>query len=110
MEKATKATMNRLNKLNKLDHRAGVLIGTYTVEANNVADLISEGFSGFECNAEYGPNGIICRVNSNYDKAIMRGLCTRYPKLVECTLTHGNNQVVIVDVNMLSRLLMKEIA
>lgn len=56
MTKATKATISRLSKLNT---RAGELIKNLTVEANNVEDLISDGFSEFECNVQYGPNGMV---------------------------------------------------
>ena len=100
MKTATKATLNRLIKM---DTRASRLLKEYVEEANNVEDLINDGFCGFEYNAIYTSYGMYLRVNNDYDKATLRGLHTRFESLVGCTLTHGLNECQIYDINKLVR-------
>ncbi len=48
-------------------------------------------------------NTIITQVDCEYSRKHLRGLSTLYPHNVETTFTHGNNQVLIRDINALVR-------
>ena len=99
MVKATKATKNRLKKMinNTL---AEILIERIEI-AENLEDCINDGLvltkddynKGF-----YTENHLYIKV-AEWEKRYFRGFETKYPKLIQTTLTHGNNEIIIPDIN-----------
>lgn len=105
MTKATKATLKRLINA---DTRQGQLLNEIATEAQNVEDLYRDGFTGFEHNAHYvdcdlSGTYIHYIARGDYDKATLRGLCSKYPNLIQGSLTNGLGEVCILDINKLSR-------
>lgn len=47
-------------------------------------------------------------VRGDYTKKVLRGLCTRYPRWLSCTFTHGLNGVTIYEPNKLVKAILDE--
>lgn len=101
MVRATKATKNRLKKM-KNNTLAEILTKRIEI-AENILDCLNDGLTltaddyseGF-----YTDNQLYIKAKP-WEKPYFRGIESRYPKLIKTTLTHGNNEVDIPDVNKL---------
>ena len=101
MIKATKATKQRLKNMQN-NTLARIVLERVEI-AENIVDCLNDGFiltkddynEGF-----YTSNHLYIKVKS-WEKPYFRGFETRCPGLIQTTLTHGNNEVIIPDVNKL---------
>lgn len=99
MVKATKATKNRLKKM-KNNTLAEILIERIEI-AENILDCLHDGLTltkddyskGF-----YTENHLYIKA-INWEKPYFRGFETKHPNLIQTTLTHGNNEIIIPDIN-----------
>jgi len=107
VKKATKTTIARLTKLAKKDNYAAELLGEIIQQANAHDELVEEGFDP-DLTGAWAFNSadhIYVRVQRDFDKKVLRGLSTRFEKLIQCTLTYGLNECIILDINKLTKLL-----
>jgi hypothetical protein len=98
MTKATKATKLRLKKMQGT--LAEILIERIEI-AENIADYLNDGIVPTEDDYSkgfYADNCLYIKVKS-WEKPYFRGFQTRYPSLIQTTLTHGNNEIIIPDIN-----------
>jgi len=92
MIKATKATKNRLHNE---DFTPRVQMSTLLEYIVRIADSESSD------TAFYTPRGLYYGVENDREANLFAGLASKYPKLIEATLTHGLNQILIPDINKL---------
>lgn len=93
MTKATKTTRKRLATE---DFTPYVRLSTLIETIINQAEQVENGWAYDR--AIYTDDGLFYQCYEN-EKPLFRGFETRYPKLIETTLTHGLNQIKIPDVN-----------
>lgn len=79
------------------------LIADILLSAGAICGDTKEGYEIYD--AESSGVGF---VYSDVARKYARGMASRYPSFVETTLTHGNNQVRIVDVNKLVNAILAE--
>lgn len=79
------------------------LISEILLRAEVICGNSKDGFSVY--NAD---NKAICLVDEN-EKSILRGMASRYSGCIECTFTHGVNQVEIINPDKLTRSIANEI-
>jgi len=101
MIKATKATKKRLATEDFTPYvRLSTLIEAIIKQAEQVE-------KGWECDrALYTDTGLFYQCYED-EKPLFRGFETRYPKLIETTLTHGLNQIKIPDVNKFVKVMLQ---
>lgn len=62
------------------------------------------------CGFRWSGDHAVCTVDSEYKKKYFRGLASRYPDFIECTFTHGLNQMSFKkDMNEFIRLIVHDI-
>lgn len=111
MTKALKVTVKRLAKMSKAgDYRAD-LLGEIIRIANSHDELVSEGFDPNLTGAWAfnSPDHIYVRVQCEFDKKVLRGLATWNEKFITCTLTHGLNECIILDINALVKRMLERV-
>lgn len=106
MKKATKAAIKRLKATDS--PLARILVDRIEI-ANNIADYEDEGLYALSADdyrfGSYTPDGrLFIRVQNSFERAVFMGAASKYGcRLIETTLTHGNNQVIISDINKLEK-------
>lgn len=130
--KLTKATIKRLNKHTRwIKDESGTPVhgDGYSVTMCAVADVIQNAciilsdekgryFENDETDELLQPvfkyDDILDRysvtgtVYGDFVKRILSGVCTRFPKVLSTTFTHGNNGIEIYDVNKLVKIIADE--
>lgn len=112
MNKATKATINRLKKMSKYNRQAEILYNI-VIEAEK-ADAVSMEFPDINDWSIIWPrpigntDGGLLVMASQFERPFLRGLSTKYERLIHCSFTHGLNECIIKDINELSRRMLKD--
>lgn len=98
MVKATKATKQRLKKIKST--LAEILLERIEI-ADNIVDCINDGFTltQDDCSKGFYTNDSLYIKAKPWEQPYFRGFETKYPNLIRTTLTHGNNEIVIHDIN-----------
>ncbi len=97
MIKATKATKQRLQKE---DFTPRVRVSTLLEHIVRLADNC-EIFGVQENSRAFYTNECLYYKCSYDETALFRGLQSKYPNLIQTTLTHGLNEIIIPDINKL---------
>lgn len=110
--KITKVTVKRINAhsdctnadyipavyaIGKILNKAGFLFGESGNYELNTGDDFVEPIISSDGDREY----ISGTVDGDYEKRMLRGVYTLYPKWISCTFTHGLNGVNLYEVNKL---------
>lgn len=106
MVKATKATKQRLKKVQST--LAEILIERIEI-AENIDHCINDGLTltkddyskGF-----YTDNHLYIKAQP-WEKRYFSGFGTKYPRLIQTTLTHGNNEIIIPDINKMVKAMLQ---
>jgi hypothetical protein len=100
MVKATKATKQRLKTIKNTISE--ILIKRVEI-ADNIIDCLNDGFTLTKDDYSEGfyTNDCLYIKAKPWEKPYFRGLQTRYPALIQTTLTHSNNEIIIPDINKL---------
>ena len=119
-QRANKITIKRLKKMakpfEKWETNIYTLLLKLTTSAEYVLDLENEGYkldpgdyeNGFYRIHEKDNVFSIFYMAKPYEKKYFAGLRTKHERLVQTTFTHGNNQLMILDINALVRRMAKE--
>jgi len=103
MIKATKATKKRLTTEDFTPYvRLSTLIESIIKEAERVERHGEE----TDFRACYTDRGLFYKCYED-EKPLFRGFESRYPELIETTLTHGLNQIKIPDVNKFVKVMLQ---
>ena len=96
---ATNVTKNRLKKMQN-NTLAEILIERIEI-AENIMDCINDGFALTEDDYKKGfyTDDCLYIKAENWEKRYFRGFETKHPDLIQTTLTHGNNEIIIPDIN-----------
>jgi 5'-deoxynucleotidase YfbR-like HD superfamily hydrolase len=105
MVKATKATQKRLENWSEAKFVRAATLLEHTVKS---AERFEK--TGDPCtiiSAFYADDCLYVKADES-DKPPFRGLSCRFPRLIETALTHGLNEVRILDVNKLVKAMLAE--
>jgi len=107
MVKATKATIQRLKKIKST--LAEILLERIE-KANNIQDCINDGFTLTQDDFGKGwySNDCLYIKADEWEKPYFRGFETKCPNLIRTTLTHGNNEIIIHDINKMAKAMLKD--
>jgi len=106
MKKATKATIKRLKSINT--ELARILLERIEI-AQNIVDYLNDGYILAEdeySKGYYTDRGLYLKVRG-YERNVFAGAYSVYPQYIQITLTHGNNEVEVLDINRLSMAMAK---
>jgi len=98
MVKSTKVTIQRLKKIKST--LAEILLERIE-SADNIASCIADGFTLTQDDygkGWYSDDCLYIKADP-WEKPYFRGFETKYPDLIRTTLTHGNNEIIIPDIN-----------
>lgn len=110
--KITKATVKRINDhcsalkpsfnpairiIGEVLNQSGVILGNVGHYIINDCDEYVTPLIYSDGNREFVSGTVL----NEYERRILRGLCTLYPNWLSCTFTHGLNGVEIYEVNKL---------
>lgn len=107
MVKATKATKQRLKKIGST--LAEILLERIEI-ADNISDCINDGYRLTKDDYEKGfyTDNCLCIKAQHWEKPYFSGFQTRHPDLIQTTLTHGNNEIIIPDINKMTKAMLKD--
>ena len=108
MIKATQATKNRLKKLDT--ELSKILLERIEI-AENIEGCIADGLTltHDDYNKGYYTNDCLYIKAAEWEKKYFRGFYTRHENLIACTLTLGNNEVTIPDINKMVKAMITDL-
>ncbi len=96
-------TKKSINSLKELEDSSNLWTRQSTMLLNSIKSAKTREETGRTdtlSNSRYDGKGLYIKADS-MEKPLLSGLAMRFPKLVETTFTHGNNEARIKDINKL---------